>query len=150
MESVYAFVGWIGSILVYIVFLVWAFAPESLMHGIGITYYPSRYYAVALPAYIMVTMVVVGVFYVGINMFHTFEPEDLRTVEDRYTRTAPSQYLKFKNKGASLPDIGDLDPCYVSSLLNSSSSLTSPPMTALRKAKSHKKKPQRRYTQEIL
>jgi hypothetical protein len=64
--GVNAFVAWIASIVVFIVFLLWAFSPKYLLHGIGITYYPSRYYAIALPAYIIITvfLIVIGK-YVG-------------------------------------------------------------------------------------
>ena len=40
-----------------VLFLLWAYLPESVLHAHGITYYPSKYWAVALPAWACVTVV---------------------------------------------------------------------------------------------
>ena len=110
--DVYAFVGWIATICVYIVFLIWAFATEDMLHNYGITYYPSKYYASALPAYVIVIYILSGVTYIGINMFNTFDPDDIRTVIDDQSRFAPSEFIRCGPKD-SIPDIGDMDPSEV-------------------------------------
>ena len=119
-SDVYAFVAWIATICVYIVFLVWAFASEDLLHNLGITYYPSKYYASALPSYLIVIYILSGIMYIGINMFNTFDPEDLRTVSDDQSRYAPSEFIRCGIKD-SIPDIGDMDPSEVTMHLSMSS-----------------------------
>jgi phosphatidylinositol N-acetylglucosaminyltransferase subunit P len=42
-RSVYAFVGWITSIFMYICFIIWAFVPDSYLISVGIEYYPPKY-----------------------------------------------------------------------------------------------------------
>lgn len=32
-------------------FLAWAYSPEEALHSVGITYYPSKWWALALPAW---------------------------------------------------------------------------------------------------
>ncbi len=115
MESEYAFVAWIGSILTYVVFLLWAFAPQHVLHSIGITYYPSKYYALALPAYVIVVYLLGNMLYVGLNMFSTLDPTSINTLEDCNTNvdTASMEDLK---EGA-VPEFADLDPCLVSRVL---------------------------------
>ena len=129
----YSFVGLISTIVAYIIFLTWSFAPESLLHTYGITYYPSRYYAIALPAYIIVITILIGMFYMGINMFYTFDPSDKRNAMDNSTiefpvhasRTANINNNSKNNGGSSkrnaalqpVPEIGDMDLSIVSALL---------------------------------
>ena len=40
-------------------YLVWAYTPTSVLAAHGITYYPSKQWAVALPAWVCVTVVFV-------------------------------------------------------------------------------------------
>lgn len=92
--GVYAFVAWIASMVVFIVFLLWAFSPRSFLHAIGITYYPSRYYAIALPAYMIMLIFVINLGYIGINLMMTLEPDDMFTIRDGQTRVSPNVFLK--------------------------------------------------------
>lgn len=110
--DVYAFVAWIATICVYVVFLIWAFASEDMLHNFGITYYPSKYYASALPAYVIVIYILSGITYIGINMFNTFDPDDIRTVIDDQSQFAPTEFIRCGPKD-SIPDIGDMDPSEV-------------------------------------
>jgi phosphatidylinositol glycan class P protein len=120
----YSFVGWISSFVIYLCFLAWALLPEKLLHSLGITYYPSRYYAIALPAYALVTYAFSGIAYIGWNMINTLDPEDLGTVYDFSQRRlnqsplgrAPLTFVKC-NTREGIPDIGDIDPLEISSLI---------------------------------
>lgn len=111
--AVYAFVGWVASHLSYGIFLVWAVAPDSFLKDIGVTYYPSRYYAIALPAYALVVMVLIGIMYMAINMISTHDPSSIYCIRDEYTRRAPSQAEQLANT-RSIPEIGDSDIRYIS------------------------------------
>eukprot|EP01039_Chlorochromonas_danica_P015642 gene15642-18412_t len=82
-HSIYAFVGLIASYVFLFAYLGWAFLPSSVLHKLGITYYPSRYYAIAIPAYGFVTFLLIVVAYIGVNMINTPDPEDLITVRDK-------------------------------------------------------------------
>ncbi|KAI8108226.1 hypothetical protein M9434_006255 [Picochlorum sp. BPE23] len=65
--EVYGFLGWITSSTFYVVFLVWAFTPDFILHWYGITYYPSKYWAIALPTWLCVTVVCVHLAYMCVN-----------------------------------------------------------------------------------
>ena len=97
--GVYAFVAWIASMVVFVVFLLWAFSPRSFLHAIGITYYPSRYYAIALPAYMIMLIFVINLGYIGINLMMTLEPDDMFTIRDGQTRVSPNVFLKCSTVG---------------------------------------------------
>ena len=92
--AIYAFVGWIFSIICYLAFLAWAFLPETLLIEYGVTYYPSKYYAIALPAYLIVLYVFIGIFYTSFNMLNTFECGDMRNICDQHTSYFSSQMNK--------------------------------------------------------
>ncbi|GAB2300295.1 hypothetical protein Dimus_034331 [Dionaea muscipula] len=84
--EVYGFVGSITTVVATVVYLIWAYVPESLLHSAGIFYYPSRYWALALPTYFMVIVVLMLVFYIGINFMATPPPTSLTVMFDEYSR----------------------------------------------------------------
>ena len=119
--SIYSFVAWLASFLVYVCYIMWAFLPTDWLHSLGITYYPSRYYAVALPSYVLVTYLLSGMMYISYNMMNTLSPENLHSIQDdigvnRNTRLAPLTFIKVDIK-EGIPDIGDIDPIQYSKIL---------------------------------
>ena len=107
--SVYAFVAWIASMVVFVIFLVWDFSPRSFFHEMGITYYPSRYYAIALPAYMIVIVLVINMSYIGINLLMTLEPDDMFTIRDNQAIPCPNAFIKCSTTGGTLHM--DFDHC---------------------------------------
>lgn len=89
-SEVYGFVGSITTVVATGIFLVWAYVPERCLNAIGIYYYPSRYWALAVPAYAMVTLVLALVFYIGLNFMSTPPPTSLNKMFDEFTREASS------------------------------------------------------------
>ena len=122
--AVYSFVAWLATIFAYACFLAWAFLPQHVLHSIGITYYPSRYYAIALPAYFIVVYLLLGVAYIGYNMTNTLEPDDLGTIRDKSgsgnsnTVRSASQYYTKCGVKEGIPDFGDIDAVLISSIVH--------------------------------
>ncbi|KAJ6822129.1 phosphatidylinositol N-acetylglucosaminyltransferase subunit P-like isoform X1 [Iris pallida] len=88
--EVYGFVGSITTVIATVVYLVWAYTPEPWLHALGITYYPSKYWAIAIPAFPMVTVVLGLVFYLGLNFMITPPPTSYNTMFDEYSRESSS------------------------------------------------------------
>ena len=116
--AVYAFACWLATIVSYVAFLAWAFLPESVLQNYGITYYPSKYYALALPAYMIVLYWFVSISYIAVNMIFTLDGTKSNTVYDSFTvpiqsdtNVNPTQSLK------SVPEVGDVSPAIVSRYL---------------------------------
>ncbi len=82
-----------------VLWLIWAFTPEWILHGISVTYYPDRYapshrmlafshanmlqtrhWAVALPIFLISLFVYVIIFYNAWNMVNTYPFESIYTV----------------------------------------------------------------------
>lgn len=123
--AVYAFVAWIASILAFASFIVWAMSTDEFLHMLGITYYPNRYYAIALPSFAIVAYIFTGILYIGFNMMTTHDPENILTFMDSHS--------SFFRNGASgsgangllnsfvscsvsdgIPDISDIHPKQIS------------------------------------
>lgn len=85
-SEVYGFVGSISTVVATAIFLIWAYAPDRWLHTIGIFYYPSRYWALAVPTYAMVTVILAIGFYIGLNFMATPPPTSLNTMFDEYSR----------------------------------------------------------------
>ncbi|KAH9613254.1 hypothetical protein KSS87_008441 [Heliosperma pusillum] len=84
--EVYGFVGSITTVVVTVIFFIWAYFPDQWLHSIGIFYYPSRYWAIALPTYCMVVIVLTLAFYIGLNFMATPPPTSFNVIYDEHSR----------------------------------------------------------------
>lgn len=91
-SEVYGFVGSITTVIVTVIYLVWAYTPEPWLHALGITYYPSKYWALAIPSFAMVAVFLGMVFYLGLNFMVTPLPTSYYTMFDEYSRE-PSVFV---------------------------------------------------------
>ncbi|XP_006650334.1 phosphatidylinositol N-acetylglucosaminyltransferase subunit P-like isoform X1 [Oryza brachyantha] len=85
-SEVYGFVGSITTVIATTVYLVWAYMPEHCLRSLGITYYPSRYWALAAPSFVIVATVLCMVVYMGFNFLATPPPASFNTIFDEYSR----------------------------------------------------------------
>ena len=116
--AVYAFACWIATIISYFAFLAWAFVPENVLQCYGITYYPSKYYALALPAYLMVLYWFINTAYVAVNMLFTADGTSINTVCDSHSKPVRNDIHNNSNVIArGVPEVGDLSPAVISKLL---------------------------------
>ena len=122
--AVHAFVAWIATIAVYAIFLIWSLTPETYLRGFGLTYYPPKFLAVYLPVYLIIAYLSVGFIYVSWNMIQTRVPEDVRTLKCANFNRASSGYVKCGLKDG-IPDIGDLEPSFVSYYIATTTGTTS-------------------------
>lgn len=82
-RAIYGFVLWLVSYAFLIIYIVWAFVSEEWLHVFGLTYWPQKYWAVAIPAYIFTGILLFSfMIYPSINLLITPPLNDLRTVRD--------------------------------------------------------------------
>mmetsp|Transcript_33370 Transcript_33370/g.56013 ORF Transcript_33370/g.56013 Transcript_33370/m.56013 type:complete len:149 (+) Transcript_33370:169-615(+) len=95
----YGFVGWVTSTAAYVIFLLWAYLPEQYLEDWGVTWYPRKYWAVATPCYICVTVIFVFWFYESLNMLSTPAADSLTTITDKHAQLEP----KGRDPGSTPP-----------------------------------------------
>lgn len=85
-SEVYGFVGSITTVIATAVYLAWAYTPEPVLRSLGITYYPSKYWALAVPSFVVVTVVLSMGIYMGLNFAATPPPTSFSTIFDEKSR----------------------------------------------------------------
>ncbi|KAF8688071.1 hypothetical protein HU200_042438 [Digitaria exilis] len=85
-SEVYGFVGSITTVITTVVYLVWAYTPEPCLRSLGITYYPSKYWALAVPSFVIVAVALSMVIYIGLNFLATPPPTSFSTIFDENSR----------------------------------------------------------------
>ncbi|ODQ81281.1 hypothetical protein BABINDRAFT_160650 [Babjeviella inositovora NRRL Y-12698] len=67
----------------FAVWLAWTFVPEAAFHRVGIYYYPSRWWALTIPAYLLMAMLYT---YIALALYNievaTVPLNDLRNIVD--------------------------------------------------------------------
>ncbi|XP_065878765.1 phosphatidylinositol N-acetylglucosaminyltransferase subunit P [Euphorbia lathyris] len=116
-SEVYGFVGSITTIVATVIFLVWAYVPERWLHSIGIFYYPDKYWALAIPTYAMVTIVLAIGFYIGINLLSVPPPTSFNTIFDEFSRDPTSSFPLIEGDEQPIEPITDIGINKMNSLM---------------------------------
>jgi hypothetical protein len=87
--EVAAFVGMILSVVLFITYVAWAIVPDNLLISFGVSYFPNKYWAVALPLYFVMLGLFVVTGYIALSMYYNPELCDLRLAEDNFSKVRP-------------------------------------------------------------
>jgi len=114
--EVCGFVGWTSTAVAYVLFLLWAYIPEETLQKVGVTYYPSKYWAIALPAWACVAVVTAYLAYKSCNCLVVCSRHTLNAHTDDKARR-PEDMLK-QHHATSIPPLMDLPIDKVSEALH--------------------------------
>jgi len=104
--EVYGFVSWIVSFVAYGMYLIWALVPDCTLNALGITYYPSKYWALALPAFSIVCTAFVVCIYNALNFLATPSLTSSDLIEDDHSRE--SHEHDDNDNGYTIPAVSDI------------------------------------------
>ncbi|KAK4053231.1 hypothetical protein OIO90_004005 [Microbotryomycetes sp. JL221] len=76
------FVLYIGSLVAWFCFLIWSLLKDEWLMWLGIEWYPSREWALLVPAWTVMLVVFIYITYLSINIFHTPNLNSLNTLTD--------------------------------------------------------------------
>ena len=107
--EVYGFVAWISSSVLFVLYWVWAFVPDPVLHSYGVTYFPAKYWALAAPCMLSVAVVCLYWTYEGVNRLFVLAPDDPAQVTDVFANTDPPD----KPQEGSIPSLADLEWTHV-------------------------------------
>ena len=116
--ALYGFVAWIAVHICFTIFLLWAYTPDRVLVSLGVTYYPSKHWALALPCWTLVSLLTAVVLYAFYNVMRQPDLESLANVVDEYTRVPDERNLSVWADEEQLPPNVDLPITLVSRLLH--------------------------------
>ncbi|KAF9156779.1 hypothetical protein DFQ26_009240 [Actinomortierella ambigua] len=63
-------------------YLAWAYLPKEMLDSLGITYYPSKYWALALPIWLFVLIIYLYIVFFAVNLYNTASFDSFHTITD--------------------------------------------------------------------
>lgn len=117
--EVYGFTGWITTGVAYGAFLCWAYLPEQALQAVGITYYPDKYWALAVPTWVCVAIVAAAWAYESWNASLVLPLESIRNLQDSHSKSPSSLGMPsiIQDCTRSVPPLADADPLIMSKVL---------------------------------
>ncbi|PKY08637.1 PIG-P-domain-containing protein [Aspergillus campestris IBT 28561] len=64
----YGFVLYLGSSLAFLIYILWSFLPSPFLHQLGIYYYPNRWWSLAFPSWLVMSIIYI---YVALASYNT-------------------------------------------------------------------------------
>jgi len=64
----YGFVLYLASSLAFLIYLLWSYLPSPFLHQLGISYYPNRWWSLAIPSFLVMSLVYI---YVALASYNT-------------------------------------------------------------------------------
>lgn len=64
----YGFTLYLASSLSFLMYLLWSYLPSPFLHALGITYYPNRWWSLAIPAWIVMALIFIYVALLSFNV----------------------------------------------------------------------------------
>lgn len=85
----YGFVLYLASSLAFLIYILWSYLPSPFLHALGITYYPNRWWSLAIPAWIVMMLVYIYVALACYNTEHlTLRLDHIETMVDETSNIA--------------------------------------------------------------
>lgn len=99
--EVLGFASWTGSGVAFVLYALWAYVPAETLASVGVTYYPSKYWATAVPLWFCLALVFACVAYECSNMLMVLPLDSSKNVTDEFAKVSvPREQVQI---GSILP-----------------------------------------------
>lgn len=113
-RSIFGFVMYLGSLMCIFMYLAWAYVPMKWLQAVGITSAPQKYWAIALPTFLLtVGFTAVFCIYPGINFMITLPFNSIFTIKDEDSHPLPKNI-----PCGSIPPAADISIADISQVLH--------------------------------
>ncbi|KAH9171404.1 PIG-P-domain-containing protein [Lactarius sanguifluus] len=99
----YGFVAWAVTYLAFVLYFLWAILPDEWIIRLGVTWYPNREWALLVPAWTVVTVLLTYFMYFSMAIRGTPDFSELNT----FTGCKPNPYLTYARPD-SIPEAYDI------------------------------------------
>ncbi|KAF9114660.1 hypothetical protein BGW39_003287 [Mortierella sp. 14UC] len=104
----YGFVLYLVSGITYAMYLGWAYLPKEILDSLGITYYPSKYWSLALPIWLFVLVIYLYVAFFAINLYNTEPFDSFQTITDEHANPFLTMNSASSLTDDYVPDLMDI------------------------------------------
>ncbi|KAL2041868.1 hypothetical protein N7G274_005653 [Stereocaulon virgatum] len=85
----YGFVLYLLSSLFFLIYLLWSYLPSPFLHQFGIYYYPNRWWSLAIPSFLVMTIVYIYIALASYNTgYLTLPMSSIENIVDRAAHVA--------------------------------------------------------------
>ncbi|KAJ2957508.1 hypothetical protein NQZ79_g6790 [Umbelopsis isabellina] len=99
------------------IYLIWAYVPDEILHSLGITYYPSRYWALAVPVWIMTLVWFIFISFMSINLMNTAPFDSFTCITDEHANILTSSPNQKEHPEDYIPELHDIPISIVNAML---------------------------------
>ncbi|KAH9031696.1 PIG-P [Lactarius pseudohatsudake] len=107
----YGFVAWAVTYLAFVLYFLWAILPDEWIIRLGVTWYPNREWALLVPAWTVVTVLLTYFMYFSMAIRGTPGFSELNTFTDSRAQypdaSNPNPYLTYARPD-SIPEAYDI------------------------------------------
>ncbi|XP_060516781.1 phosphatidylinositol N-acetylglucosaminyltransferase subunit P [Cylas formicarius] len=96
-RAVYGFAMFLGFKIFFIIYIIWSVIPEKYFEKVGIDFLPQRYWAIAVPIYVLSTLTLFAfVIYPSFGLIMTPDVDDIRTIMDKVGKKRKNNEIKLE------------------------------------------------------
>lgn len=104
-RAIYGFFLLSFSLISFIIYATISYLPNSVLTQLDWEYLPDKYWSIAIPALILVVILMVVPIYMSLNIGMVNDPDAISNIWDEFT-------LKKKNETKKGHDSNSIDPVY--------------------------------------
>ncbi|CAO3624548.1 unnamed protein product [Cunninghamella echinulata] len=105
----YGFVMYLASFVVFGLYIIWAYVPDQVLHELGITYYPNRYWALAIPIWLMTLVWFIFFSFMIINLMNTPPFDSYDCITDEHANIMIMEKMSLADRPLDwMPELYDL------------------------------------------